>query len=464
MQERDNEDGWSKPTLARFERQMPRWWPAVSWVLAVVLFTLAVSLLLATAGVGGLAAGLVVAFGLTWAKAWRREVRLRRQLRIALAGITLVGAIWDGYSFVRYVTTYNGDSLSQRASTWGRDHGLSPIIDWLESNVYDEPPSRAPAEELSLAVTTTTAPPTPSTEPTDTTDLVTTTTIFRPPAPAPLATRFDPPLAGEGQWIPVAQASGTDAMWATSVRPLADYGGVVASVVVIDQTYLRAGLFNGNEQPRGDWQRDDHVPAELIPALTAAMNGGFRLEHSYGGYVTEGVVVQELVPGRATIGIDREGKITIGELGRDLFDDGSWLTLRQNIILMVDGGQSQVARSRQARVTWGAHATGDLFVNRSALCMLTDGRLAYVMAGKVNPTQMAEVLIGIGCDKAIQLDINAQWPNFTVFPHAADGTVVPFAVDRRMNSDGMRYIKRASKEFFAFFDATLVPAASVLDA
>jgi hypothetical protein len=165
-----------------------------------------------------------------------------------------------------------------------------------------------------------------------------------------------------------------------------------------------------------------------------------------------------------TIGIDREGKITIGELGRDLFDDGSWLTLRQNIILMVDGGQSQVASSRQARVTWGAHATGDLFVNRSALCQLTDGRLAYVMAGKVNPTQMAEVLIGIGCDKAIQLDINAQWPNFTVFPHAPDGTVVPFAVDRRMNSDGMRYIKRASKEFFAFFDATLVPGASVLDA
>ena len=51
-----------------------------------------------------------------------------------------------------------------------------------------------------------------------------------------------------------------------------------------------------------------------------------------------------------------------------------------------------------------------------------------------------------------------------MFPHAADGSVVPFSIDRRMNSDGLRYIKRASKEFFAFFDATLVPGQSVLDA
>ena len=80
MQERENEEGWTTPSLVKFERRAPRWWPAVSWVLVGVLFTLAVSLLHATAGVGGLAAGLVVAFGFTWATAWRREVGLRRQL------------------------------------------------------------------------------------------------------------------------------------------------------------------------------------------------------------------------------------------------------------------------------------------------------------------------------------------------------------------------------------------------
>jgi hypothetical protein len=321
-----------------------------------------------------------------------------------------------------------------------------------------------------IAATTivpTTAPPTnqaPTTLAPTTTQAITTTTVYRPSAPAPLVAPNQPARDGEGQWLPVAQAGGTDAMWVTSLRPLAGNGHVVATVVVIDQTYLRAGMFNGRELARGDWQRDDHVPPELVPALVAAMNGGFKLEHSAGGYVTEGRVVQELVPGRATIGIDRQGKITIGELGRDLFDDGSWLTLRQNLILMVDGGQSQVARARALHVYWGAWKTGELSVDRSALCVLHDGRLAYVMAGKLDPTQLGEVLVGIGCDKAIELDINSIWPNFTVFGHAADGTVTSAVADRRMSVNVDRYLVQSSKEFFAFFDAGLVPAQSVLDA
>jgi len=284
-----------------------------------------------------------------------------------------------------------------------------------ETGSIGDPAADTPVEPVVPEVTATTLRPTttaPTTLPAPTTQATTTTTIYRPPAPAPLVAPFDQAKPGEGQWVPVAQANGTDAMWVTSLRPLAHTGRVLATVVVIDQTYLRAGLFNGREQAPGDLQRDDHVTADLVPSLLAAMNGGFKLEHSAGGYVTEGTVVQELVPGRATIGIDREGKITIGELGRDLFDDGSWLTLRQNLILMVDGGQSQVARARALHVYWGAAAS---------------------------------------------------WPNFTVFGHAADGAVVASIVDRRMSANGSRYLEQSSKEFFAFFDADLVPAQSVLD-
>ena len=78
--------------------------------------------------------------------------------------------------------------------------------------------------------------------------------------------------------------------------------------------------------------------------------------------------------------------------------------------------------------------------------------------------ELPQVLIEVGCVTAIQLDINGQWPNFTVFAHGADGAVVGFTVDKRMRADDKRYLQVTSKEFFAFFDATLVPAASVLDA
>lgn len=437
----------------------------VSWTLAGLLFVMVVVLLHATTGLGGVATGTGAALVGIWWFAIRKGRGLRRQLWVAVWVFAAVALVWDGITFVDYVTTDNGDSASQKMSTWGRDHGLSPIIDFLEKEVYSEPPSTKPADELSLDLPTTTTS-VPDTTPDDTTPdtIATTTTVRQPDPPAPLTLYVQPALAGEGEWTPVARAAGLDAIWVTSFRPLADYASVVATAVAIDPTNMRVGMFNGRDLPGGTWARDDHVPPDLLPALIAAMNGAFRLEHLYGGYMAEGRVVKPLENGRATIGIKRDGTMVIGELGRDLFDDGTWQSLRQNGILMVDGGQPQMDRAKRERVSWGAAGTGDLFVNRSAVCTLADGRFAYVMADRVDPSQMAQVLIEVGCVTAIQLDINGQWPNFTVFAHAADGTVVGFTVDKRMRADDKRYLQVTSKEFFAFFDATLVPTASVLDA
>lgn len=449
-----DEDSRTPEVAARPTRRLP-WWPVLSWILAAVLFAVAFSLLRATTGVGGIVTGLVLAFGVTWARVWRRGIPRRKQLWTAVAALVLVGLVWDGITFTRYVTKENGDNTGQRMTTWARNHGLGDIIDWMERVVYNDPPSKEPADELSLDIrptTTTTAPP----------EVVTSTTIAPPADPEPLVPNFSP-LPGEGQWTAVMQANGMNAIWATSIRPLPDTGGVVATVLVIDQTYLRVGLFNGSEQPGGDWARDDKVPPELWPALVGAMNSGFRLESAYGGYVTEGKVVQELELGRATLAIDKAGTLHLGELGRDIFDDGSWLSMRQNLVLMVDGGESGIGRGDREQVYWGAHSSGETYVNRSAICTLADGRLGYVVAGPVNAEQLAQVLIHVGCITGIQLDINDGWPNFTVFPHGEDGTLQPYTLDRRMDSDPMRFINGATRDFFAFFDSTKVPAASVLD-
>ena len=437
----------------------------VSWAGATICFVVVVLVLHATTGLGGLATGTAVALVGMWWFALRTGRDRRRQVWAAVWSLSAVTLVWDGITFTDYVTTDNGDSTSQKMSTWGRDHGLSPVIDFLEKEVYSKPPSTKPADELSLDLPTTTTT-TPDTTPDDTTvdTIATTTTEPQPEPPEPLANYVQPALAGEGQWVPVAKADGLDAIWVTSFRPLADYASVVATVVVVDPTNMRIGMFNGRDLPGGTWGRDDHVPPDLLPALLAAMNGGFRLEHLYGGYMAEGRVVKPLENGRATIGITRDGKMVIGELGRDLFDDGTWQSLRQNGILMVDDGQPQMERAKRERVSWGAAGTGDLFVNRSAVCDLGNGRFGYVMADRVEPAQMAQVLIEAGCVRAIQLDINGQWPNFTVFAHGADGVVVGFTVDKRMRADEKRYLQVTSKEFFAFFDATLVPATSALDA
>ncbi|MEI7547992.1 MAG: phosphodiester glycosidase family protein, partial [Actinomycetota bacterium] len=293
----------------------------------------------------------------------------------------------------------------------------------------------------------------------------TTTIDSGPVAPAAIKPFVNPALAGEGQWNVIASAGGHPALWATAIRPYPAAGGVVGSVVVIDQTYLRAGMFNGSEEPGGDWVRDDRVPPELYPSLVAAMNGGFRFEHLKGGYVTEGKVVKPLNEGDATLAVRKsDGKLVLGALGREIKDDGSWLSIRQNLVLMVDDGKSQVQAGVDQAVFWGANYGKDVYVNRSAVCELKDGRLAYMIIGKVSADQMADSMINLGCMKAIQLDINGTWPNFFTFEKRADGSVKPIFLDKRMGTNTYRYIRGSTKEFFAFFDATMVPAKSVLDA
>lgn len=425
--------------------------------------------------IGGLGALLAVA-----ALGLALPLALHRRRLLAPCSVAVV-AVWGAVSFTAYVAHDNGETLTTRAATWARDHGMSPVVDRLEAWAYSDPPSVAPAGRLQLeaptgpaATTTSTTEPavtTSSTSPAATTSFPSSTSAVTsaPPTTAPvtgppaaLRPVFDPPLDAEGVWRVVARAGGSDAMWATGIRPLPAAGGAVATVVAIDQTNLRAGLFNGSELPGGTWRRGNRVPAELRPALLAAMNGGFRFDHIKGGYVTEGTVVRPLHDGDATLAIDRGGRVTIGQYGRDLTDDGTWVSLRQNLRLMVDDGRSLVRDGIAKGVWWGADFGSEVYTVRSGACLLANGMLAYVLASPVDAEQFAQVMIAVGCRRGMQLDINGTWPAFDVYAHDG-GTITPSRVDRRMSPNVWRYLDGSSKEFVAFFDAALVPDPSVLD-
>ena len=342
---------------------------------------------------------------------------------------------------------------------------MDSLVNYMETVAYSDPPSKQPAKSLSLDPSMTAASTTSTTSaPVNSALDTTTTTDPGPKAPAPLTPPISPALPGEGAWIPVAKAGGYDSVWVTSVRPLPKWGGVVASIALIDQTFTRAGLFNGSDEPGGRWQRGSRVPDDLQPMLLAAFNGGFRFDNMKGGYFTEGKVLKDLRDGDATLAVDRQGKVIIGQYGRDLTNDGSWLSLRQNMILIVDAGVSQVQRGLDEGVWWGAGGGNELYVRRSAVCQMKDGRLAYMLVADVDAEQLAQSMISLGCVKGMQLDINGNWPAFYTFEHMPDGKVIPHFLDERMGYKIDRYLTGSAKEFFAFFDAPKVPAASVLDA
>lgn len=338
----------------------------------------------------------------------------------------------------------------QAGASWARNHGFSKVVDQLEIWRYDGEPSTELADELALAdglvTTTSLAVSAVTSAPPRTPAPTTTTTTY---APTPIQPVQDVPLDGEGRWVPVADIGGRNVMWATSTRPLREYGSVRATFVQIDQRDLRFGLYNGTETPGGrDWINGSKIAEEDLPKLVTAFNGGFRFEHLDGGYFTEGREVKPLLDGQGTIAIDANGKITIGMYGRDLTNDGSWVSIRQNLPLMIDDHVSIVDLYRDDE--WGVAKGGGVVVFRSALCSLDNGMLMYAVAGDVGIGDFARILVDAGCDRAVQLDVNGTWPQIAVYLGFGTGDRSGIVLDTRMRNNN-RYIKGTEKDFFAAF-------------
>jgi len=405
-----------------------------------------------------------------------RRLVSRRRLLLGGLGLVLPVAL-VATSFGSYVLVDNGDTFQGRAVTWARDHHLGSAVNALERRRYSSPPSRTAARQLGLNPGQTVGPPPLSLTPTSVVSAgptlgpaAGTATTMRGGAakplvgaPAPLPAVVAPALAGEGTWQAFASTAGQPVVWATSIRPSAAFPSVVASMAEIDQTHLRLALFNGTDVPGGaGWKLGDHVPPALQPALVAAFNGGFRFDNEPGGYLTEGRVVRPLLGGQATLAIDRAGRLFVGEYGRDLTNDGTWVSLRQNLPLIVDGGASQVLL--KPGTNWGKNYHDVIFVTRSALCLRADGRYAYVTVGPVDAPLLGDDLVALGCQRAIELDINGTWPTFFSFHAGPGGHETADFLDNRMGGSRTRYLTGSSKEFFAAFDPSAVPPGSVLDA
>lgn len=343
------------------------------------------------------------------------------------------------------------DGTLQAGANWARNQGFGSVVDRLERWHYAEPPSIVPATALPLAVATTTAPSTTAVSGTAATVPEGPSTTAAPFVPADLVPPLGSPLPGEGQWIPLGVPGSDDALWVTSMRPVRSAASVTATYVYIRRDLVAARMYGGTELPGGDgWEYYAKVDGDDRPTLIAAFNGGFRFEHIDGGYMTEGRTVEPLVDGEATIGIDRSGLITLGQYGRDLRDDGSWVSLRQGLPLLVDGGES-MASTRYDKA-WGVDFGSETYTNRSALCHVASGDLVYVMAGPVDAAMFAGLLVDAGCVTAMQLDINGTWPQFAYYEGFGTDERTPVLVDARMRNP-FRYLKGTEKDFFALFPA-----------
>jgi hypothetical protein len=284
------------------------------------------------------------------------------------------------------------------------------------------------------------------------------------PAPATLVRRVAGVAATDGTWRPRATLRGKVVVWATRYHPLPTSPSTVASAAVIDQFSLRGALFNGPVMPGGyGWRNGNVVMARAKPSLVAAFNGGFEYPQMYqSGYKTEGRTMKALVPGIATLAVSRTGLVKVGLLGIDFRDDGSWVSLRQNLPAVVINGQD-VTYTHTENV-WGTNFgttyTQKYITNRSAICTRADTRLMYVYVGSVNVKTFAKALVNMGCRFGMELDINGTWPQFATYSGFGTSTRGGQVIDSRMTNVN-RYVVSSQKDFIAFFDRATLPAGVV---
>ena len=372
----------------------------------------------------------------------KRQKRVRKLRRTLLAAVC-VPVVAVTVSVGGYVSR-SQESLSATLATWARDHGLGGVVDELEQLRYGSPPSAGPASELGIVESGSSV----------STQLPTATTTTTVPLPPPLEPRVTPALKKEGVWEVARVVDGRPAIWVSGIRPLKSSPSVTATYALVDQDLTYAAMWNGPEIPgKSGFSRYKAVSPDLHPYLLAAFNGGFRKEHTQGGYLTEGREVWKMDSRAATLGIDTEGRIHIGLLGAGV-ELSEMVSVRQNVRLLVKESKSVVGGKLYG---YGSSHDRNLYIVRSAVCEREDGKFLFAVVGPVDAEQLAVALVRAGCVTAMQLDVNAAWPKFSIYDPATPEPHTRW-IDKRITGPSDMFLRSAPKDFFALFDRAALPS------
>ena len=233
-------------------------------------------------------------------------------------------------------------------------------------------------------------------------------------APAPLAP-FDPAAGpGQGRWHPAGRlVDGRRAVYETTL--VVPPTGQEAGIAWMDPRLLRAQLYSGSEGPGGGpWKLTAPILPSAARSLVAAFNGGFRY-CSGGGYYSEGRLACPLGQGGASFVIYRNGDATVGAWGRDVSMSKQVIAVRQDVTLLVDGGQAVAGLNPYDNSVWGLTLGGIPNVWRAGLGVTANGALVYVYGPDMEVTQLADLLVRARAVRAMTLDINPDWTVFVTY-------------------------------------------------
>ena len=191
------------------------------------------------------------------------------------------------------------------------------------------------------------------------------------------------------------------------------------------------------------------VPTSNRGRLLATFNSGFYFEDCPAGFYAAGRLYHPMVNGLATLVRYTDGHVDIITWHGPARPTADIQMARQNLGMLVNNGTPTAASAINSR--WGVTLGGVPAVWRTALGIDENGNLMYLAAPAQTSASLAALMAKIHAVRAMQLDINPEWPIFNVYngPGARGATLtVP-----NPNQIPGRFLYSSTKDFFAVFVA-----------
>jgi len=269
------------------------------------------------------------------------------------------------------------------------------------------------------------------------------------PAPPPIKPVLAPSLVGEGVWHGTGPlVAGRPPVLVTTFRPEVDYPRIVAYVAWFDHMRTSPAWYPGRyEPPTAPVRGPMSIPPDQRWRLLATFNGGFIYSDGNNGSSIEGRQYEPLKAGLATLIGYRNGRVDVKTWTGGPTAGPQIAFARQSLPLIINHGRLNPALNDSSR--WGYTLGNAVRVWRTGAGIDRHGNLIYAAADWQTVTTLARILQRAGAVRAMQLDINPEWPTLITYTHG--GGLNATRVVPNYQQPPTRYLVPDDRDFFAIY-------------
>jgi hypothetical protein len=358
--------------------------------------------------------------------------RGRRWTVFAAVLVVIASAVFMGTLFVQMAVAPGYATWQDKTSTLLRAVGMGPALDHVETWLYTRSvPSDTPPDPAAVTM-----------------GGVGPKSLDAGPRYAGLPTLAH--TADNAGWHAVVRVPGSPPMVYTALtQPDPLHRSIVVGVALVRSSAVQAHLESGTVQPVRSGS-PGQIPPGQLPDVAAAFNSGFKMSSYSGGFFLDGATVRTLVDDKASAVIDDTGRLSIGQWGRDIQMNSHVRAVRQNLALIVEGGQPMAGLARNADLRWGTASNQLQYTWRSAMGITRSGDVVYVAGDKLNLATLGAALAQAGAVTGMELDIHSGMEFFSSWRYDGAGGSKPQRLMPAMVGPADRYVHPDQRDFFYF--------------